>query len=184
MSHRLRAVLQPRAEIILLQEAGTGELTGGIWDGWEGQERLVCLRLGSLFPADGDAAHCRPHSALWPGVTPSAAAQIQINILILLNVSLLWRKVRRNINKGASIFLITPSLVYQRLWVILFTNFLSPIYQLQSWKYYRHYSLPFSQQTNKPGRAEMIEGDRLSSQQKTKTSSIVRTLAASKRTCC
>lgn len=75
MSHTLRAVLlQSRAEIILLQEMGNGELTGVSWSGWEGQERLVCLRLGSLFPADRGAVHS---SAVWLGVTLTAAASSQ-----------------------------------------------------------------------------------------------------------
>lgn len=40
----LRAVLlQPRAQIILLQQAGTAELAGSVQ---EGQERLVCLQTG------------------------------------------------------------------------------------------------------------------------------------------
>lgn len=43
-------------------------------NGWEGQERLVCLRLGSLFPADRGAVHSRPCSAVWLGVPLNAAA--------------------------------------------------------------------------------------------------------------
>lgn len=75
MSHTLRAVLlQPRAGIILLQEAGNGELTGVSCSSQEGQEGLVCLRLGSLFPADRGAVSSSP---VWLRVTLNAAASSQ-----------------------------------------------------------------------------------------------------------
>lgn len=48
----------------------------------------------------------------------TSSAQIQIEIHVLLNVSLLWRKTRRNISKGPWVFPISSCLVCQSLWVL------------------------------------------------------------------
>lgn len=86
MNHTLRAVLlQPRAQIILLQQAGTGE--------W-------LRRAGEISVSQtGISSHLTEVWCAVSGLTPSAAgmrnvystssAQIQIEIHVLLNVSLL-----------------------------------------------------------------------------------------------
>jgi len=51
MSHTLRAVLlQPRAEIFLLQEAGTGELTDGVLEWLRRAGKISLSQTGTSPP--------------------------------------------------------------------------------------------------------------------------------------
>lgn len=90
---------------------------------WEGQERLVCLRQGSLPIWQRCGTQLALCCCLWayteccslkPGmrnVYSTSSAQIQIEIHVLLNVSLLWRKRRRNISKTPCVLPISSCLV-------------------------------------------------------------------------